>query len=126
MSKRIWSFKKRALNEIFSNPLKHLAVTIPVALKGMYVLDDADSPAGNAVCLMNFLLFFSLFFLFIKAIVHKNTAVTAFLLPAVFSFLFYSFLTHNITRYNVPLIPVLWASTTIIVFGFFKRHSHDA
>jgi hypothetical protein len=132
------NIQKKAIHQILKHPFKHLMVTLPVALRGMYVLSPLKGPKflqekTNAykrkkyflnpftACFLNIFLFLALFSLFINALLKNDLPLAAALLPAAFSFVFYSFLTHNLPRYNIPLIPILWASTMILLFNVYKK-----
>ena len=121
-----------AVMKILRNPVKHLAVTVPIALRGIYVYRPITNSYRELkrtdirrlknfrsffeYCFLNFLLFFSFFVVFFTGLFKKDFPLTGALLPAFYSFSFYSLLTHNLPRYNAPLIPLLWLCTMLFVY----------
>jgi hypothetical protein len=77
---------------------------------------DVYPITAEAKCIFNFLLFFSFFTIFLGSILKKDIPLIGGLLTGVYSFSFYAFLTHNISRYNVPLIPITWVCAIIIFY----------
>lgn len=90
-----------ALGRIASHPFRHLAVTLPLAHRGIYV------ERSSAMSLLLFLLAGAAM---ARAFVRRDAAALAAFAPALLSFGFHAFLTHNIPRYNVFLVPILWAA----------------
>jgi hypothetical protein len=107
------------------NFLKHLANTVPFAYRGifvsprLYLWGDIYLLKGTYVC---YLLFLSLFVLTIQSLRTRNAVVFAFLAPSLFSYAFFSFFTHNIPRYNTPLLPILWIAAIIVLHRYIARH----
>lgn len=107
------------------NFLKHLANTVPFAYRGifvsprLYLWGDIYLLKGTYVC---YLLFLSLFVLTIQSLKTRNAVVFAFLAPSLFSYAFFSFFTHNIARYNTPLLPILWIAASIVLHRCIVRH----
>jgi len=94
-----------ALGRIASHPLRHLAVTLPLAHRGIYVERTAA---------MSLLLFILAGTALARALATRDWPALAAFAPAVLSFGFHSFLTHNIPRYNVFLVPVLWSAAAVV------------
>lgn len=90
---------------LLAHPWRHLAVTLPVALRGSQV-------HGPVVSL---LLFGCLAGGFVLACLRRDAVCVAALLPSVFSFAFHAFLTQNIARFSNPLLPVLWAALGLVL-----------
>lgn len=109
---------QEARDKILQHPLKHFAVTIPFAYRGIfvaqrfYIFNDYYLIKGTYLCII---LFLCLFTVTIASLAEKNFILFSFFLPTLFSFLFVSFFTHNIPRYNEPLIPVLWVATILCI-----------
>src|SRR5262249_27194846 len=103
-----------ARDVILSHPWRHLAVTIPVALRGIYV-------HGIVVSL---LLFWALLGGFVMACLRRDMVSIAALLPAVFSFAFHSFMTQNIPRFSQPFMAILWVSLALMLSRLDSRADH--
>ncbi len=107
------------------NFLKHLLTTTSFAYRGifisqrLYLWDDIYLLKGTYVC---YLLFCSLLALGIRSLLKRDVVLCAFLAPSLFSYAFFSFFTHNIPRYNLPLLPVLWIATVIVLYRYAFRH----
>ncbi|MBN2105975.1 MAG: hypothetical protein JW832_01005 [Deltaproteobacteria bacterium] len=108
---------------------KHLATTVPFAYRGifvsprLYLWNDIYLLKGTYVC---YLLFLSLFMLTLHSLRARDAVLLAFLAPSLFSYAFFSFFTHNIARYNTPLLPVLWIAASIVLHRYIFRHMPGA
>ena len=108
---------------------KHLATTVPFAYQGifvsprLYLWSDIYLLKGTYVC---YLLFLSLFVRTIQSLRTRNAVLFAFLAPSLFSYAFFSFFTHNIARYNTPLLPIRWLATIIVRHRYIARHRPGA
>jgi hypothetical protein len=107
-----------ARGRILRHPWRHLATTLPVALRGIYVHTAAISV----------LLFAALLGAFVMACLRRDAVSIAALLPAAFSFAFHAGLTQNIPRFSEPLLAMLWVSVVLMVSWLDQRTrdvSHD-
>lgn len=122
----VWrvALKQYARNKIIAHPLRHILVTLPMAYRGIFFL--------------HYLSFIVLPFtaVGIKYLVQKcPREEMAFLFPSVYCFCMYAFFSHNIPRYNYPIIPVacilagiglqvLWQGLRIT--AFFRKYFTQA
>ena len=117
---------QEAREKILQNPFKHFLTTIPFAYRGifvtqrLYLFDDFYLIKGTYLCVI---LFFCLFMFTIVSLMEKKTELFLFFLPAIFSYSFYSFFTQNISRYNTPLIPVLWMATILFIYRYIVKYA---
>ena len=95
---------EESMRKIREHPVRHLLATLPIGYRGLYV----KSPLS--VCLLLWIVFFTALMVAARA---GDWAAVAALTPALMSFLFHAFLTHNIPRYNSVLIPALWIALAI-------------
>jgi len=97
--------KAEAMSRILSHPWRHIAVTVPVALRGIYVHG----------IVLSVLLFACLLCAFVMVCLRRDAVAVAALLPSAFSFAFHAFLTQNIPRFSQPLIAMLWVSVVLVL-----------
>jgi hypothetical protein len=97
--------KGRAADLILGNPLGHLKTSLSFAWRGMWVFESKS--VNLIVELLNVFAWVSFLVLVIRSFFRRRDAIfVALLLPAGM-LLFHALLTHNITRYNAPLLPFL-------------------
>jgi hypothetical protein len=92
--------------EILGMPLKHLLVGMPLAWRGMQV---------ERYVVLNVFLFTAFFGAVITATVRKDLPALVVFGPAVLSCTLHTLATHNIPRYSVVLIPILWLASAYIL-----------
>jgi len=97
---------EEAKDKIKTHPIRHTLVSIPFAFRGTCI--GKVYPLLFALCL-------GLFFIALK---NKDIRLVGILLPTMYSYGFYSLLTHNIPRYNIPSVPIVWIST-VLFFYFY-------
>jgi len=98
--------KAEAMAIILSHPWRHLAVTLPVALRGIYVHGIVFS----------ILLFACFLCSFVMVCLRGDAIAVAALLPAAFSFAFHAFLTQNMPRFSQPLLAILWVTVVLVLW----------
>jgi 4-amino-4-deoxy-L-arabinose transferase-like glycosyltransferase len=94
--------RKRALELIISNPIKHIFTTVPFFWRGVPFV---------AI----FLITFSIF-----AMKRRRYDLVAYMLPTIGMILFYAAASHNVPRYNVPAQPI--AAVMLIVMAQLLVH----
>jgi hypothetical protein len=104
--------QRRALREILAHPLRHLAVTLPVAVGGVYVESRLETRVPCTIRLqapvpLSWAYALSLAFVLTAGARRWRWERLAFAAPAAYMMLFHALLTHNIPRYNTPALPVL-------------------
>ena len=70
---------------------------------------------------MNLLIFAATIVALVLAWRRRDAAPAVVLWPAVFGFGFHTAVTHNIPRYNAPMLPVLWAVTAWVCYAAGRR-----
>jgi len=98
--------RKEAMRRILSHPVRHALATIPIAHRGIYQHDMMPSLA----------LYAALVGVFVLAVRRREALLVALFLPALFTVVFHSLLTENITRYNEPIVPLLWCALLVCAF----------
>jgi hypothetical protein len=91
----------RAVSMIRSNPIGHLRTTLSFAWRGIWAF-DSSSPIGDLVNFMSWIAFVA--FAIRWAIKRDSLWLSSVMLP-VGMLLFYAVASHNLSRYNGPLIP---------------------
>ena len=105
--------KKEAMRRILSHPLRHALATIPIAHRGIYQHD----------LMLSFLLYASLIGAFVLAVYRRDPLQVTLFFPAAFTVVFHSVLTENITRYNEPIVPLLWCALIVCAFRMIAREA---
>lgn len=100
------ALQHEALAKILRHPLRHMAVTLPVAYRGIFVARTAA---------LSFALWACLFVAGYVGLRRRDAPTMAALLPALFCFAFHALATHNIPRYNFIAIPTLWVSLLLVL-----------
>ena len=96
-------------NEIFGNFVKHSAVTLPLTWRGLFI--------AKYWGILGFLCFL-IILLKIDFLGKRNFLLIAF--PAWFMVLFHAFISLNIARYNLFLIPTYSISIAFIICLFMS------
>lgn len=109
-----------AKDQIFAHPIRHILATLPFAWRGIFFEVAVRSkyfPPFELLSIMLMIIsviyFPALFFITFVSLKDKIWPLLAFSLPALYLFAVNSFLTHNLPRYNIPLMPILAASLLI-------------
>jgi len=109
-----------AINKIFNHPIRHFLVTLPMIWRGSFV----ESPYKNNSSSISQLIYISitivslsylpvLLFLSLSSLKHHSFAILSFNISAVYFLSVNSFFTHDLARYNMPLIPIFVANFVI-------------
>ncbi|MBE3092277.1 MAG: glycosyltransferase family 39 protein [Actinobacteria bacterium] len=112
------------IKKILSNPLKHLSYTLVAAWKGIFIEEGFDAKIVffnieiKNVFLISFFYFTAFLLLIIYSIKKRFLKLVFFLLPSLYLYSFNSFLTIGALRFNMPMIPVMIVSISLIVFIF--------
>lgn len=110
---------KESLDYILSHPLRHLAVTIPIAIRGSFIEETqsffGQKIIGPHISIAIFLCFLSVVSL---ALISRNIALFVAFLTPLYCWGMYSFVSQNIVRYNIPSAPLLWLASVILVVHF--------
>ncbi len=100
-----------ALAKIKAKPFRHISACIPFGIRG--------------ICIKPFwislILFGGFFLVLIRALISRRGDILAALLPAAFSFSFYTFFSHNLPRYHEPILPLLYLGIIVGLFGLRKK-----
>lgn len=104
--------RKAAFGKILSHPFRHIFTTLPIGWRGLfaekgYALRAPFVAAVMSSVLINLAYFGSLFFVAIRSIRLKQWDILSLLLPGLYLYGINSFMTHNIPRYSIPVIPLL-------------------
>ncbi len=120
--------KNKAIKMILKNPFRHVIATVQFVWRGIFVEKGflLILPGSTKIeilnnNLLNLFLFFSFFYMFIYSIRKRMWHLFAFMMPGIYLFSINSFITHNIPRYNIPIIPVLIIS--MILFFYCRYRS---
>ncbi|MBN1571778.1 MAG: hypothetical protein JW984_01140 [Deltaproteobacteria bacterium] len=107
-----------AVKQLVTHPIRHLLTCIPIAWKGIFVEMEAYPGlyGNNLSPLISLVLFGGFFSLTVYSIVKGNWEYLAFFFLANYLFIMHVLFTHNIPRYNIPLIPVLWIGSITILW----------
>lgn len=90
-----------AVSMILSNSAGHLRTSLSFAWRGIWA-SDTSSPVGD---LVNLLLWTAFVVFVIMWLVKQRTALLASVVLPVGMLMFHALATHNLSRYNGPLIP---------------------
>jgi len=120
--------RRYARNKILRHPFRHIFVTLPIAWKGLFVEDRYSLSVPFSMVLVSSVgislaYFGSLFFLAGLGIKRRQWDLFSVSLPALYLYGVNSFCTHNIPRYNQPIIPVLIVALLIVVHLLINRKS---
>ncbi len=125
-SERDKVIQKRALGQLLRHPLRHLAATLPFAWRGIffeygYLLSAPINVMVRSVVVVNVLYFASLFYWFVHSLRKRQWEILGVTLLCVYLFGLNSFFSHNIPRYNQPILPLLAVLFTMSVCRLLKR-----
>jgi hypothetical protein len=124
VDKEMLTMAKQLILENFG---RHLLVTFPIAYQGIFVESGFALISAKTQSLLWFslVLFGNLCLLSLLAIIKRRMQFFILFFPAWFSFVFYSFFSHNIPRYNESLIPCYWLAAILqlyLVYQFMAAH----
>lgn len=98
-----------ALKKIRAHPVKHLLMCLPLAMRGF----GGVVPFAMGLGALGLLAAHALF--------RRRWDVGAVLLPSLFSYGFCTALTHNVARYNIPIVPMVYVSLVLIGYFGYER-----
>jgi len=109
------------------HPLRNIAVTLPMAHRGMYFQR----------CSLTIIVFASTFYLLWVSVRKRDVETLSLFTPFIFNFAFTSFVTMSIPRFNIPLLPLLWVATGLVLarilsntavryYGYYSNGSRGA
>lgn len=122
--------RKLATDMILKHPFRHIFATIPFAWRGIFAEDGYTviTPffkialnSGYSCLILNLFFFFSLFYLSILSIKKKKWDIFAVFLPSLYIYAINSFLSHNRTRYTMPIIPILTIAALVFIFYLYQK-----
>jgi hypothetical protein len=107
---------EQAKQQILAHPFRHIIATLPLAWRGIFIEKGLQITIPfifqvYAPSIISILYFFSLFYIAILSLVKKHLALFSFTLPAIFMYGMHSLVSHNLSRFNLPLLPI-----TVITF----------
>lgn len=117
--------------EIARNPFKHLLATMAMAYKGSFVERgyEIDVNIGlpltasvKAPIAINAMLFAGLIVCSVKACRAGQWALLLLLLPSYYLYVINAVVTFNITRYNLPMLPLLNVCLGCMLMQFLNRY----
>lgn len=103
---------EEAKAKIKAHPVQHLLWCMPLAIRGLAVKNRFS---------LSLLLFGCLLGLFTASLLRRRPDILAVLLPSVYSYAFYTAITHNKHRYNIPLLPILYVAVVIVAWLALRR-----
>ena len=120
------AFQHRGLKLILKHPFKHLALTLPIAWRGIFVEYGyiANAPFSiliRSIFLVSIAYFTSLFFWFVYCFRKQKWELFSITLVCMYLYGMNSFFTHGLPRYNQPLIPVLAVLLSVSLWAFLNR-----
>jgi len=96
---------REALDKIKSHPVRHLLACLPYGFRGTFAKKGLRGP-------ILFAMFFGIIF---WAFIKRREDVLIGLAAALFSFGFTTFVSLNEPRFNIPLIPMLYVASLIVI-----------
>jgi len=113
--------KSMAKTKILKHPFRHILATLPIAWRGLFAEHGYQLKIpGSGIVInssvpTNIVYFAALFFLTFLSIKNRWPDLFALILPALYLYGIQSFLTHNLARYNKPIIPILVIAMLFVV-----------
>lgn len=103
--------KEKAVELIMKNPAKHLKTSLAFAWRGLWFYQ------GNhlSYVLLIAISYFAFLYIFFKSVFSLDVMMLVFFAMPVLVFLFHSLLTHNISRYLLPMLPFVSISLVVLV-----------
>lgn len=108
--------RQEALRQMLGEPTRHLAATVPLAWRGLFIETNPQwLRALNPALPLNLLLAAALAWLALRAIRGADWPLLGYLAPALFLFAFHALWTENLPRFNAPALPILWTALVVAV-----------
>lgn len=111
--------KEQALELILKDPIRHIKISFAFAWRGIWYYN------GNHlfyVALIGFS-YMSFFYLAVISFIKRDTNMLIFIGVPVLFFLFHSLLTHNISRYLLPILSFVSISPIILFSIFLDKYN---
>lgn len=114
------------MKQILQHPIRNLLIAIPLGWQGIFVekgyrLNAPFSMIFYSSVVINVVYFLSLFGSFIWAIKKKAWSILAVSMVGLYLYGLHTLVTHNIPRYNEPLIPLLVVLFLFIIYFLSNR-----
>ncbi len=114
--------KRRAMALIMAHPLRHVALTLPVAWRGIFVEgSELLGPAGLLTALLSIGYGLALIWCGVLSIRERCWPLLMFLMPAGVLFTMHSVFTYNLSRFNVPAVPVFAVALAVMFDRICRR-----
>jgi hypothetical protein len=120
--------KDEAVEKIIQHPLKHLAVSLPLLWrgafteKGMYFAGIEFRSTWIRGCL-NLLLYLVLHSIVLGSLLNRRWDLLALTSPALYLVYIHALGTHNIPRFNEPVLPFLYCMFALTLAFIWRRIS---
>lgn len=122
--------RSTAFSEILKHPFRHILTTLPLGWRGLFVESgymlfrpfSMRVISSVGVSIIYFVFLFIAVFLYVRKKMWQLLVIT---FPAIYLYGLNSFITHNLPRYNQPLIPVL-VVVLLLVIHFFRNEKMKA
>ena len=121
--------KSMAKTKILKHPFRHILVTLPIGWRGLFAEHGyrlkipGSGIVINSSVPTNIVYFAALFFLAFLSVKKRWWDLFAFILPALYLYGIQTFLTHNLARYNKPLIPTLVVALLFVVHYLINKRA---
>lgn len=99
---------RESINWIISHPLKHLAVSIPLGILGISYSNNLFSLILGYICFIAFMI------ASIRGFKNKDYILLSLVSVSLYNYMFMTFITHNIPRYNIVIIPMMIVCLVIL------------
>ena len=110
--------QSEAVNRIMADPKQHLAVTLPMAWRGLWSFGSKISPSAVALNLASYL---ALFVAPVLGVIQKRFVWIYISLVPIGNFLFYASFSHFLPRYSEPIIPMAMVCLLLMFVDCFTR-----
>jgi 4-amino-4-deoxy-L-arabinose transferase-like glycosyltransferase len=113
--------KSMAKTNILQHPVRHILATLPIGWRGLFAEHGyrlkipGSGIVINSSVPTNIVYFAAFFFLTFLSIKNRWWELFALILPALYLYGIQTALTHNLARYNKPIIPILVIAMLFVV-----------
>jgi len=101
-----------ALQKIKAHPIKHLLMCFPLAIRGL----GGVIPFTVGLSTLGLLVAFSVF--------RRRGDIGSILVVSLFSYGFCTMWSHNLARYNIPIVPMIYVGVVLIGFFVARKIRH--
>jgi len=123
----------KSAKRILAHPFRHIAVTLPILWRGIFIEMGCLSKlvwkntilfnlASVFFLILSFPYIFSLVFHTVVASKKRDWAFLIIISPAWYLFFLNAAITHNIPRYNQPLIPLFAVLFLLMIHQLIESH----